>query len=262
MRSSWLRLAVSLALAMLVGCGGGSSMDGGNGGTGQTLPPPTSFAESWHFSPSAGSPSIEGALTLSSSSVVGVAHFQSFSTSSPCPTFFDDLPLSGTIDAQGNLSAKSSSASGRVLFLSGVLAPDRESLSSGSYHFTGGCAAADTGTVTGVKVKPLTGLYTGTMQGAGNTLGISTQLTQSTRADSHGFFVLTGTFTVANSCAETFTLNGAGVVGNVVHLYSNSGTGLEGLTGVMDPEAQQIELDDYLYMGDCIAGAHGLVTRQ
>jgi hypothetical protein len=149
-----------------------------------------------------------------------------------------------------------------VLFLSGVLAPDRESLSSGSYHFTGGCAAADTGTVTGVKVKPLTGLYTGTMQGAGNTLGISTQLTQSTRADSHGFFVLTGTFTVANSCAETFTLNGAVVVGNVVHLYSNSGTGLEGLTGVMDPEAQQIELDDYLYMGDCIAGAHGLVTRQ
>jgi hypothetical protein len=52
------------------------------------------------------------------------------------------------------------------------------------------------------------------------------------------------------------------VVGNVVHLYSNSGTGLEGLTGVMDPEAQQIELDDYLYLGDCIAGAHGLVTRQ
>ena len=52
------------------------------------------------------------------------------------------------------------------------------------------------------------------------------------------------------------------MVGNVVHLYSNSGTGLEGLTGVMDSEAQQIELDDYLYLGDCIAGAHGLVTRQ
>jgi len=149
-----------------------------------------------------------------------------------------------------------------VLFLSGVLAPDRESLSSGSYHFTGGCAAADTGTVTGVKVKPLTGLYTGTMLGAGNTFNISTQLTQSTTADKDGFFVLTGTFTVANSCAETFTLNGAVVVGNVGALYSSAGTGVEGLTGVMDSEAQQIELDDYLYLGDCIAGAHGLVTRQ
>ncbi len=63
-------------------------------------------------------------------------------------------------------------------------------------------------------------------------------------------------------CDETFTLNGASVVGDVVHLYSNTGTGLEGLTGVIDSEAQQIELDDYLFLGDCIAGAHGTVTRQ
>ena len=48
---------------------------------------------------------------------------------------------------------------------------------------------------------------------------------------------------------ETFTLNGALVVGDVVHLYSNTGTGLEGLTGVIDSEAQQIELDDYLFLG-------------
>ena len=112
MRASRVRFAVSRSLATLVGCGGGSQMGGGNGGIGQTIPPPTSFAESWHFSPSSGSPGIEAALTLSPGSVVGVAHFQSFGTSRPCPTFFDDLPLSGTIDAQGNLSVKSSSASG------------------------------------------------------------------------------------------------------------------------------------------------------
>jgi hypothetical protein len=76
------------------------------------------------------------------------------------------------------------------------------------------------------------------------------------------FFTLSGTFTVSNTCDETFTLAGASVVGGVVHLYSNTGTGLDGLTGVMDSEAQQIELDDYPYLGDCIAGAHGTITRQ
>ena len=118
------------------------------------------------------------------------------------------------------------------------------------------------GTLTGVKVKPLTGLYTGTMQWAGNTVNISAQLTQAPTSDRNGFFGLSGTFTVANSCDETFTLNGAVVVGDVVHLYSNTGTGLEGLTGVTDSQAQQIELDDYIYLGDCIAGAHGILTRQ
>jgi hypothetical protein len=264
MKSSWLRSVASLSLTMLVGCGGGSQMGGGNNGgsSGQNPPPGTSFAESWHFAPASSSPSIEAALILSSTSVAGVAHFQSFSTSSPCPAFFDKFPLSGTIDGQGNLSVKSSPVSGLVLFLTGVLAADRASVSSGSYHFTGGCLAGEIGTLSGVKVKPVTGSYTGTMQGAGHTVDISTQLTQAFTSDKDGFFPLAGTFTVANMCDETFTLNGASVVGNVVHLYSNTGTGLEGLTGVMDSEAQQIELDDYLFLGDCIAGAHGVVTRQ
>lgn len=262
MKSLYLSLVVSLSLPFLVGCGG-SPMGGGNNGEGigQTPPPVTGFAESWHFVPASNSSSIEAALTLSSSSVVGVGHFQSFNTGSSCPSFFDNFPLSGTIDGQGNLSVKSSPVSGRVLFLTGVLAPDRGSVSSGRYHFTGGCAAAETG-LTGVKVKPLTGLYVGTMQGSGSTVSISTQLTQATTSDKDGLFPLAGTFTVANMCDAPFTLNGASVVGAVVHLYSNTGAGLDDLTGVMDSEAQQIELDDYLFSGDCIAGAHGILTRQ
>jgi hypothetical protein len=260
----YLSLVVSLSLPLLVGCGGGVQMGGGNngGGDGQPSTPLGSFTESWHFAPPSNSSSIEAALTLSSVSVVGVGHFQSFSTSSPCPSFFDNFPLSGTIDGQGNLSLKSSPGSGLVLFLSGVLASDRASVSSGSYHFTGGCAAAETGTLTGVKVKPLTGLFAGTMQGSGNTVSISTQLTQATTSDENGLFPLAGTFTVANMCDETFTLNGASVGGDAVHLYSNTGTGLEALTGVMDSGGQQIELNDYLYSDDCIAGARGVVTRQ
>jgi hypothetical protein len=128
-------LVLSLSLSLLVGCGGGSQMGGGNngGGNGQTFPPVTSFAESWHFAPPSNSSSIEAALTLSSSSVVGVGHLQSPVTAGPCPDFSDIFPLSGTIDGQGNFSVKSSPGSGLVLFLSGVLASDLPSVSSGSY---------------------------------------------------------------------------------------------------------------------------------
>ena len=255
MKSPYLSLALSLSLTILVGCG--SSKNGG-----QTPPPPTSFAESWHFDVSSSSLTIDAALTLSSNSIAGVAHFQSYTASSPCPAFFDDLPLSGTIDGQGHVSIKSSAVMGVVLSLNGVLASDRASLSNGSYQFTGGCMDGATGPLTGVKVKPLTGLYAGTMQGSGNTVNVSAQLTQASQSDREGFFGLSGTVTLENSCAETFTLNGASVVGGVVHLYSNTGTGLEALTGVMDPQAQQIELYDNIYSGDCIAGAHGIVTRQ
>jgi len=254
MKSPYLSLALSLSLTILVGCS--SSKNGG-----QPPPPPTSFAESWHFDVSNSSLTIDAALTLSSNSIAGVAHVQSYTDSSPCPGFFDDVPLSGTIDGQGHVSIKSSAVMGVVLSLNGVLASDRASLSNGSYQFAGGCDGA-TGPLTGVRVKPLTGLYAGTMQWSGNTVNVSAQLTQASQSDRDGLFGLSGTVTLTNSCAETFTLNGASVVGAVVHLYSNTGTGLDGLTGVMDPEAQQIELDDYLYSDDCIAGAHGVVTRQ
>jgi hypothetical protein len=258
-KSLYLRFAMSLSLTILAGCGGGSNIVGGNEG----LSPLTSFAESWHFDVSNSSLTIDAALTFSTSnSIGGVAHFQSYSVSSPCPSFFDNLPLSGTIDGQGHVSIKSSAVMGVVLTLNGGLASDHASLTNGNYHFTGGCMDGQAGPLTGVKVKPLTGLYTGTMQWSGNTVNISAQLTQALESNKDGFFTISGTITVSNSCDETFTLFGASVVGGDVHLYSNTGTGLEGLTGVIDSEAQQIELDDYPYLGDCIAGAHGIATRQ
>jgi hypothetical protein len=221
----------------------------------------TSFAESWHFNVSSSSLTLDAALTLSANSIVGVAHIQPF-TSSACPSFFDGLPLSGTIDAQGHVSIESSPVMGEVLSLDGDLAPDRSSLSNGNYHLTGGCESERTGTLTGAKFELLNGLYTGTLQQSGNTINVSAQLTQAAQSDSNGLFGLSGTVTLENSCAQTFTLNGASVVGSVVHLYSSTSTGLDGLTGVIDSEAQQIELNDYIYSDDCIAGSQGMITRQ
>lgn len=264
MKSSHLLSVVGVLLAVLLGCGGGGKMGGGGN---NPPPPPNTFAENWHFDTvsnlSAIPPTVNAALTLSSNTVAGGAHIAFQGSSGNCYDFFDNVPLSGTIDAGGTVSVKSSAMAGQVFSFTGFLTADRSSLSSGNYTFSGGCANGEGGQLTGAKYKPLTGLYAGTMQWSGNTVSVSTQLTQASTSGSDGFFVLTGTVVVDNAaCPASFTLNGASVVGNVVHLYSNTDSGLEGLTGIVDSEAQQIELDDYLYLGDCIAGAHGIVTRQ
>ena len=262
MKILYLRLVVSLSLPLLVGCGGGGQMGGNGGGISQTPPPVTSFAESWHFASASGSSSIEAALTLSSSSVVGVGHFQSFTTSSPCPSFFDSFPLSGTIDGQGNCI-------GQVI--SGVWScavPDRRARARPGICFERKlslhwrvCGGRNGHADRSESQTAHRTLYRHHARGRKFSQHLYA-LTQALTSDKDGLFPLAGTFTVANMCDETFTLNGASVVGDTVHLYSNTGTGLEGLTGVMDSEAQQIELDDYLFLGDCIAGAHGIITRQ
>jgi hypothetical protein len=221
-------------------------------------PSPTGFAESWHFDVSSSSLTLDAALTFSGNSVVGVAQSRSFTASTPCS---EGLPLSGTIDDQGQVSIKSSVGDTVLLVVDGTLSPDHTSLSNGNYHFTGGCEDENTGTLTGAKFELLNGLYTGTLQLSGNTINVSAQLTQAAQSDRYGLFRLSGTLTFSNGCDQTFNLNGSSVVGATVDVTSPS-TGLEALTGVTDSEAMQIQLNDYPYSDDCIAGAHGILARQ
>jgi hypothetical protein len=171
------------------------------------------------------------------------------------------LPLSGTIDDQGQVSIKSSVGDTVLLVVDGTLSPDHTSLSNGNYHFTGGCEGEQTGTLTGAKFKALNGLYNGTLQLSGNIINVSAQLTQTAQSDIGGLFGLSGTLTLSDGCDQTFNLTGSSVVGATVDVTSPS-TGLEALTGVTDSEAQQIQLNDYPYSDDCIAGAHGILARQ
>lgn len=260
MNSSWIKsLLVSMPLSAVLtlsGCGSSPTPPSPSSPSSPSLP--TSFAESWHFNVSSSPLTLDAALTLSANSIVGLAHVHSFIASPPCNEGF---LLSGTIDEQGHVSIKSSAVTGVMLTLDGDLAPDRTSLANGNYHFTGGCEGEQTGTLTGAKFKLLNGLYTGTLQGFGNTINVSAQLTQAAQSDSAGFFGLSGTLTLSNGCDQTFNLTGVSVVGAAVDLSSTS-IGLDGLTGVMDSEAQQIQLNDYIYSDDCFAGAHGIIARQ
>jgi hypothetical protein len=263
MNSSWIKSLLVItplsAVLTLSGCGSSSVVSPPVGSLPVVSPPsPTGFAESWHFNVSGSSLTVDAALTLSANSIIGVAHFQSFTATTPCP---DGLPLSGTIDEQGQVSITSTAVMGVVLTLDGVLAPDHTSLSNGNYHFTGGCTGEQAGTLTGAKFGPLNGLYTGTVQLSGKTINVSAQLTQAAQSNSGGLFELSGTLTLSNGCDQTFNVTGSSVVGATVDVTSLS-TGLEALTGVTDSEARQIQLNDYPYSDDCIAGAHGIIARQ
>lgn len=221
----------------------------------------TALPDNWQFT-GLGSRQISASLNLNIRTITGTAHIAFNLTG--CSSFFQPIPLTGTIDAQGNISVTSSVVDGSVLVFTGMLSPDRSSISGGTYGFRGGCASGESGPLTGVRISQVVGLYSGTMAGGpGGSVVVSALLTQSTITDVNGFFPVSGTVTVASSaCPASFTLYGSVMVGNVIYLYSNTGSGLQGLSGTVDFGATQISLYDYLYLGDCIAGASGTLLLQ
>jgi hypothetical protein len=219
----------------------------------------TAQAGNWQFT---GSRQISASLILTNTIITGTAHI--FFNLAGCSGFFQPIPLTGTINAQDNISVTSSVVDGSVLSFTGRLSPDHSSISGGTYRFRGGCVDRENGPLTGVQVSQVAGVYSGTMAGGPNgSVTVSALLTQSQSTDVDGFFPVNGTVTVASSaCPASFTLYGSVMVGNVIYLYSNTGSGLQGLSGTVDFGATQISLSDYLYLGDCIAGASGTLLLQ
>ncbi|MBZ5722897.1 MAG: hypothetical protein LAO03_21360 [Acidobacteriia bacterium] len=221
----------------------------------------TALPGNWQFT-GLGSRQISASLILTNTIITGTAHI--FFNLAGCSGFFQPIPLTGTINAQDNISVTSSVVDGSVLSFTGTLSPDHSSISGGTYRFRGGCVDGESGPLTGVQVSQVVGVYSGTMAGGPNgSVAVSALLTQSQSTDVNGFFPVNGTVAVASSaCPASFSLYGAVVVGNVIYLYSNTGSGLQGLSGTVDFGATQISLYDYLYLGDCIAGASGTLQLQ
>jgi hypothetical protein len=73
-------------------------------------------------------------LSLTSDKFVGTA----YNLGAVCFGLNDPIPLSGTIDSSGNTAVTSAAVDGQVLSITGVVAPDRSSISQGTYAFQGG----------------------------------------------------------------------------------------------------------------------------
>ena len=158
----------------------------------------------------------------------------------------DPIPLTGTIDAQGNISVTSAAVRGQVLSFTGVLAADRLSISQGAYTFKGGCADGHSGTLTGVKFKPIDGIYNGALAETGDSEVLSADLKQSAASDGNGFLDVTGTVTYSGACNEKFTVTSSDLAGRFIQLQLGAADGSNTTVyGNVDPDASKLWLADY-----------------
>ena len=182
-----VRVLPILLVASLIGCGSGNPIANPNSTTGSSSTALSTPADNWQFLLKPASSDvplandIEAVLSLTPDKFVGTARIigAAYPNSDPCYNIADPIPLSGTIDAQGNISVTSAAIRGQVLSFRGVLASDRSSVSLGTYTFKGGCADGQSGLLTGVKFKPIGGVYSGTLGATNSSIAVSADLTQS-----------------------------------------------------------------------------------
>ncbi|HKV92523.1 MAG TPA: hypothetical protein VJW20_08255 [Candidatus Angelobacter sp.] len=193
---------ILMACGLVAGCGGSST----------PAPPIPIAAMNGNFSiaaTSAGTLGINtfggGVQTDSAGHVAGIVHVEG--SLLLCFGVQLDLPLTGTIDANGHLNATITGSNNQSIALIATVSPNGALLTDGSYSGSGtGCASGDHGTLTGFQVQAFTGTYSGSFSPSPSTnIGLSLVLTQSTTADSHGRFPFSSsTITVAGGSACGF----------------------------------------------------------
>lgn len=201
-----LSLAGLLCLA-LFGCGGG-----GNPPMTQPAVPFSSglYTISGSYDSLAFAFNIYGSLMQSGNSVSGIMH-----TDSPCFAFATDIPVTGTLADDANLTVSLSITlpNGQVLTLNLIHPGGHLTELSGSFTINGaGCLATGHGTVVGSAI-PISGAWSGTLTVNFLTVGaIQLNLTQ-IGPDAHGFFSAKGTATISGgACFASASVDPATVI--------------------------------------------------
>lgn len=179
---------LAIACLLLAGCGGHSA----------SIQPAPAHAMNGNFSISATSAETMGVNTFggavqtdATGHVLGIVHVQG--SLFFCFGIQLDLPLTGTIDSTGQLSATISGSANQSITLNAAVSPDGATLSNGSYSGNGtGCVAGDHGTISGFQVQSFSGSYSGSFSPSPSTnVSLALSLLQSNTADSHGTFPVT-----------------------------------------------------------------------
>lgn len=176
-----------------------------------------------------------GSLVNNGGQLSGVFH----SLTSCFDQGYEDIPYTGTLDSNNNLSIASSSVDGQVLTFNGKLAADGASITGGSFTILGGCS----GTIVSVTFEDGPGAYvqttamrlpgiTGnwaTTAGSSRGLMLTEQLAESSTPDAHGDFALTGPVAVqGSSCFTQGTIQSGsyltGYIGRQIILMNDGST--------------------------------------
>jgi hypothetical protein len=173
------------------------------------------------------------------------------------------VPLEGSLTGT-SFSLSSLSDSGQYLNITGVSESNANAF-TGSFVIDDGCANGTTGNLSGIKIAPLTGDYSGPWDAGTGNRTMSLALSQYSFADGFGYFHLQGTATFTGvSCFSTGTLESAQstISGQQVLLtITTSGITPSTVTllGTVDPAADSLTLTSIQILGGC-AGNAGTAT--
>ncbi len=197
-----------LALALLSGCTAGTPIA-------PSSPPGSALniTGNWELiaEPGGGNASIAVYLTSNAGKVSGMA-FGPPATDNVCvangccgsPIGFFDEPLTGTVDAAGNLKLGTAVAGDPLFAMTGTV--NGQAIANGNFTLSGGSCVTQ-GPITGTQYLPLDGTYSGTLtsQMTGQTFAVSATLMQSSGPNSGGELTLTG---MANISGYTCVASG------------------------------------------------------
>lgn len=245
-------VAVALLCFAFSGCGGGSG----------ATPTLTLTSGNWDFAGASVSGTnfvIGGNVTQSGSAISGTVRV----INSTCFATTTAVPVSGSISGQ---TATITSASITNQTITATLSGSASSL-TGKYSVSGtGCAAGDSGTLSGVLVPSISGTWTGAFisSALGNPqVGVSAPITEGA-ADSTGIFALSGSAAFSgSSCFSTGTMaTGSAIAGRItdVIIKNNDGSTAEFVGTLTNPAAPTQMTGTYTVTGGLCDGDSGTGT--
>ncbi len=204
----FLTAVCGAALLVASGCGGGSSSSvNGNYALQGAL--------------SQGGGAFLGGPLSGSGGIKGTFHVLD---SSNCISSSSVVPVTGSTSG-GKLTLNTAQVEAQTFQIKATISSDGSTISNGTYKVTGGCAAGQSGSITGFRVDPFTGNYSGTLTAAdlaGNPTGAQVatmaNLTQSSSADANGLYSVTGPVTLNSACFTGFQIATSQIFGTQFNL--------------------------------------------
>jgi len=266
MKNVCIAFSVLALLAVMIACSG-SSAGGGSGGdsigTG-TNPPVAAFNFTGNWELTATSTAINGRtmtivgyLNHSENTITGTVHVVANNSCFPGDYVggVQDVTVTGTVN-NNNVNLTFSDLNGQVVSISATA--QSESALSGTYGINGGCAGGDKGSLSGFKIPPLTGKWSGTFKINSDTANVSADLVQGPPL--HGLATISGSVTFTGSSCFSGTGVIRGDTGDVIggtHLFirvnipSDNPTQQVQLIGTTTPTGNSITGDLDVNFGTC-----------
>ena len=260
------------ALLLLCGCGG-TIPSGPPPGPPSTpaVPPPQApdITGNWQFSTTsmAGMPAaaVAGSITQSDLSISGAVHVDGLK----CFDRLTTIGLTGTLTGS-NVSLTSTSVEGQVITFTVVIGDSvnngADSVLTGTYTVSGGCADGDHGSITGdriVMANLLNGPFTSS---GGQTFNVAANEAYYSTPSSEGSFGLEGTVTLSTPCFSSGTItpgafpSGSFIMGSSVALEIATGNGTINFLGTLSDDRTQLSGDYTVVGGTCEQTGKGVLA--